>query len=226
MPVLRAYFAREAPFDSRKSKEFPDAFAIEKLSSWCAENETAMYVVTADKAMLRAAEAKEPLRELDSLPSLLEIATISHSPQVEGVVDAIVKDNKFVAALETELGERISELGAVYMGDLADGEIEEVAVSSAPAITDWTVISAGEADYGIIVEFDVDVIAQVYFEDRSMASYDKEDDVYFGSETALTEVEDGVTIRMFVRTDNDCAISQSEMLTRDIDIYGPSDFDY
>lgn len=225
-PVLRAYFAREAPFDSPKSKEFPDAFAIEKLSSWCAENDTAMYVVTADQAMLRAAEAKEPLRELDSLPALLEIATISHSPQVESVVEAIVEDDKFVAALETELEERISELGTVYMGDLADGEAEEVAVSSAPAIKDWTVISASEADYGIIVEFEIDVIAQVFFEDRSLASYDKEDDVYFGAETAHTEIEDRVTMKMFVRTDRDGAISQSEMLTRDIDIYGPSDFDY
>ena len=224
MPVLRAYFTREAPFDSPKSKEFPDAFVIEKLSSWCAENDTAMYVVTADKAMLRAAEAKEPLRELDNLPALLEIATINHSPQVESVVDAVVEDNKFVAALETELGERISELGTVYMGDLADGEAEEVAVSNAPTITDWTVISASEASYGIIVEFDVDVIAQVYFEDRSMASYDKEDDVYFGAETTHTEIEDRVTIKMFVRTDPDGVISQSEMLTRDIDIYGPSDF--
>lgn len=57
-----------------------------------------------------------------------------------------------------------------------------------------------------------------------MASYDKEDDVYFGAETTHTEIEDRVTIKMFVRTDPDGVISQSEMLTRDIDIYGPSDF--
>ncbi|MEW4468943.1 hypothetical protein AB1K62_14045 [Parasphingorhabdus sp. JC815] len=117
-----------------------------------------MYVITADQAMLRAAETKEPLRELNSLPALLEIVTISHSPQVESV-NAIVEDDKFVAALETELEVRILELGIVYMGDLADGEAEEVAVSSAPVIINWTVIFASEADYGIIVEFDVDIIA-------------------------------------------------------------------
>lgn len=226
VPVLRAYFAREAPFDASKSKEFPDAFVIEKLSSWCADNETAMYVVTADQAMLRAAQAKEPLRELDSLPALLEIATISHSPKVQSIVDAMVADDGFATALENELGKRVSELGVVYMGDLPEGEAEEVAASSAPSITDWTVISANETYFGIIVEFDVDVIAQIYFEDRSLASYDKEDDVYFGAETTFAEVEDRVTIKMFVRTDTEGAISQSEMLTRDIDIYGPSEFEY
>lgn len=148
--------------------------------------------------MLRAVDAKVPLCELENLPALLEIATISHSPKIENIVGSIVEQDAHVAAFEAEIDERVFELGVLYIGELPEGESEEMAISSAPGITGWTDISANEHAFGMIVEFDIDIIAQINFEERSLASYDKEDDVCMGAERAHTEVEDSVTLRMFV----------------------------
>ncbi len=222
--IFKAYFAREAPFDGqggKSVKEFPDAFVIAALQEWCESEDTLMYVVTSDEAMLRAAGAKDRLVAVRTLDELLEVATLQHSPDVLTTVETIIAEPEFEHQLSEALDRTIDGLGTIYMGDLVEGEAGEALRAGDPEVVDWTVISASDTAYGVIVEFDIDILVQVNFDDISMASYDNEDGVYIGAEPGEDEVEENVRLRMFIQVDEDCSIKRAELLTGEVSVYGP-----
>lgn len=223
--IFEDYFARRAPFDGeggKSVKEFPDAFVIAALGDWCDVENTLMYVVTNDKAMLRAAEAHEKLVPVAALEDVLQIVTVQHSPDVLATVEVIMEAPEFEDQLAQAIDRHIVDLEIVYMGDLNDGEASDPARSGDPRVTDWTVISAFDKRYGVIIECEVDLLVQVSFDDLSMASYDNEDGVYIGGETTSDEVEEEeVSLRMFIQVDETYAVTRAEILTPEVRIYGP-----
>ncbi|MBZ0212502.1 MAG: PIN domain-containing protein, partial [Nitrospirae bacterium] len=54
--VFDTYFGRYPPFDREGSKEFPDGFVLKALEKWSEAETTKIYVVSADRAVARAAE--------------------------------------------------------------------------------------------------------------------------------------------------------------------------
>ncbi len=209
--IFKAYFERRAPFDGKSPKEFPDAFVIEALEAWCTEQKTRMYVVTADKAMRRAASTTATLIPLATLDELLEAATIEHSPDVLQTVEAILSQADFTGRLTEAIDNAIQWAGIVYIGDLNRGEAQGVERVSDPFITDWTVISAEEGSYGLVIEVSVDLLVQVHFLDLSMATYDSEDGRYYGAQPSAAQVaEDGATVRIFVQVSEDGTITREE----------------
>lgn len=225
-PVFAKYFSRVAPFDGKSPKEFPDAFVIETLAAWCRDNHTLMYVVTNDAAMLRAAASHPELIGVRKLSDFLAYATIAHTPDIVSTIEGLADRPEFAKELGRALDEHIDELELSYVGELADGEAGEATRCGGPDDIDWTVISAAEDRYGLLVSFNVDLMVNVAFEDRSMASYDREDGVFIGAEWSRTEIEEpGVTLRMFVLIDADGKVVSSELLTREVEIQGASDWE-
>lgn len=226
VPIFQAYFRREPPFDGPKLKEFPDAFALDALGAWCETNDATMYVVGGDKAMRRAVEAHQRLLGIEDLQDLLAMATIAHSPNVEQAVAKIVALPAFAASLSSAIDDGIDTLEVMYWGDLAEGEASEPQRAGPPEDIDWTVISASGRSYGVIVECQVKILAQLDFEDRSMAMYDREDGVFIGAQSSNTEIEEDVPLRLFVQVDDKGAISCSEMLTHEVALRGEDEFPY
>lgn len=222
--IFQAYFRREPPFDGKNAKEFPDAFVIHRLAGYCAAHGASMYVVSADAAMRRAAARDERLRPVSTIEALLKIATIEHSPDVEAVVGGLLATPTFEAELTGVVDELLPVLVVSYVGDLPEGETLGFARSGDPQNRDWTVISAGPGGFGVIVTVEVQLLVKVGFEDCSSASYDREDDVFFGVEPAHTEFDEEVEIRMFVRLDGQAGLSGAEMLTAEVEVSGPSEF--
>ena len=226
LPIFQAYFRREPPFDEPKLKEFPDAFVVDALGAWCQSNDATMYVVGGDKAMRRAVEAHSRLEGIEDLQDLLAMATIAHAPDVEQAVARIIDLPAFQNALSTAIDERLETLELIYWGDLDDGEATDPQRASAPEDIDGTVISASNGTYGVVVEFQLSIIAHLAFEDLSTAIYDREDGVFIGAQSARTEIEERVPLRMFVQTDAKGAISHAEMLTDGVAIRGEDEFPY
>lgn len=223
VPIFRAYFDRHPPFDEKKKpKEFPDAFVIAALVKWCEDNDTSMYVVTRDGGMRRAALASGRLVPLETLAELLSSATREHSPDVEAAVDLMVGASTFAEELAGLVDEHLGDVGIVYYGDLADGDIESAQAAGDAKEIGWTVISAAADRYGVIVDFVQPILAQVDFEDRELAFYDKEDDSYFGAESATAELEADVEVRMFVEITASGEVVRSEMLGGDLDFHDPT----
>ena len=70
----------QAPFDTEDSKEFPDAFALLALENWCADMQERIYVVSKDKAVLRAAAVSDHMIGIENLDRLLALVASAEGP--------------------------------------------------------------------------------------------------------------------------------------------------
>lgn len=222
--IFRDYFARKPPFDGeggKSVKEFPDAFVIAALDRWAYEQNTLLYVITNDMAFLRAAATRQNLIPIETVDELLEIATVEHNPDVISTIEIVIEQPEFEEQLARAVEGVLDDLAVYYAGDLFDGEASDPASSGEPKLFDWVVISAADDVFGLIVEFEIDLLFQVHYEDVSMASYDREDGIYLGAEPAVAEVEETVTLRMFIQVHESGSITRAELLTGTVTIYGP-----
>ena len=78
-----------------------------------------------------------------------------------------------------------------------------------------------------ILDARVKVRVEVQYDDRDSAFYDREDDRWFGAEAAAVEVEDEAEIEILVEIDRTSGeVMGGKLLTSEIGISGPSDYDY
>ncbi len=225
--ILADYFNRRAPFDAtdgKSVKEFPDAFVIAALDNWCTDNDAKMYVLTKDRAMQRAVADRPNLIPLSGLAPLLELAAKDQSPGITDAVDEIIETEVFPESLGEAFDECIGDLVVIYHGDLADGEVHEFTRAGTPEIYDWTAISSNDDGFGIIVDFRVNLLVEVEYEDRSLAMYDREDGVYIGAENAMGQIEDEVELRIFLEVDQQSSIKRAELRTPEV--YVSDEIDY
>lgn len=149
--VFEEYFAGRAPFDVRNSKEFPDAFVILGLSDYCASNDLTMYVVSADAAMGRAADATAGLLPLKSIDDLLAAAAAAAGDELEPLVDAIFSspgfDDQVIDAITTDL----DFITFIYYGTLRDASVHDPELEEILNIDDYRIVSFDENSLGLIM---------------------------------------------------------------------------
>lgn len=67
---------------------------------------------------------------------------------------------------------------------------------------------------------------EVEYEDRDSAIYDREDDPYYGAEAASMRVDEDIEIEVLVEVERKTGkVREAKVLTAEISIYGPSDWD-
>lgn len=199
--VFADYFARNPPFDQDGSKEFPDAFMLKALEQWCADNGALLHVVTQDAAMSRAANRSEPLRHIATLEELLSRASVQPDIDLEAVADAVVAAPGFDGALELLVEGIGNELIFDYRGDLPEAEIVGQSTGAIEAVTDYSVAWVGTKSVCMILTVETEMVVEVQYKDRSLAMYDREDDSWFGGETASTELTTTVPLELFVEVE-------------------------
>lgn len=199
--VFDDYFARRAPFDKDGSKEFPDAFVLKILQEWCDAHRASVHVVTQDKAMLRAVTASESLLPIPTIEEVLARASVEPAVASDQIADAVITAPEFDYFLEQAVESRGEDLIFVYHGDLPEGEVVGHAVGSIEAVTDYSLAWVGSRSVAMILTAETNVTVSVQYEDRSLAMYDREDDRWFGGDTATVEIETRVPIELFVEVD-------------------------
>jgi hypothetical protein len=222
LQIFQKYFARQQPFASQDSKEFPDAFVVRALEKWCEENVERMYVITADKAMTDAVKATNVLLHKEKLEDILASFACTETPKIRARAEAILEKDTVQQEIQAEVENNIGDLILLYSGDLAEGEITGHELSGDIEIVDFTVIAAAHDDISLMMKVRVPLVIQVDYEDRSDAIYDKEDDVYFGAETETAEIESDPVIRLFAKL---CRkpphVSSLRVLTGELNIHEP-----
>ena len=185
-----------------------------------------MHIVTADAAMQRAASKSGLLLPIKSLQDLLEMVTAAETPEILKRVDTLVESTKFIEQLAEKLREGIGWLGIVYSGDLPEGEASNIEVIGPPEIERVSVLSASADRIGLLLTVTVPVTVELTYSDLSRASYDKEDDIWIGEETAFTEIDAAPLVRMFVELDpSDNSIRKIDFITTDIEVAEEHDWD-
>jgi PIN domain len=199
--VFEDYFSRKPPFDQDGSKEFPDAFMLKALTDWCVANRATMHVISQDKAMQRAAAASDHLVPIQTIEEVLARASVQPDVNSELVADEVVSAPEFDHFLELAIEDLGTDLVFVYHGDLPEGEVVNHDVGSIEAVTAYSLAWVGSTSVALILTAETNVLVSVQYEDRSLAMYDREDDRWFGGDSASTEIEVRVPIEIFVEID-------------------------
>lgn len=225
--VFTTYFDRKAPFDGKDSKEFPDGFMIAALIQWAESTGNKVHVVTRDGAMGRAAEADPNLLPLKDIQEVLARAATDLGPEAEAVADSLLNHPAFDSTFDRLLQVQMKEAVYVYTGELPEGEAYEGQLVAIEEVGDWSVVGLSDKRVSLILDARVKVRVEVQYEDRDSASYDREDDRWFGAEDAAVGVEDDAEIEVLVEIDRTSGeVVGGKLLTSEIDISGPSDYDY
>ena len=106
-PVLDRYFTGKPPFDTKGSKEFPDAIALLALENWCASTLERIYVVSKDRAVLRAADESEHLIGIGSLDRLLALVASAEGHDMADTVLAALEEPQLLNELRDSLSANI-----------------------------------------------------------------------------------------------------------------------
>ncbi|WP_156634158.1 PIN domain-containing protein [Methylobacterium sp. Leaf113] len=222
--VFKDYFDGKAPFSNQGSKEFPDAFVIKCLEQWCTKNDERMYVVTADKAMSDAVNDAPHLYHARTLEDLFALIAATETPDIRDTVAKLLKKAKVISSIQTAVNENIGDLIPIYFGDFADGEVTDHELNGDVELVDFKVIAASTDEVSLILDIKAPLTVHIDYDDRSDAVYDKEDDVYFGAETAQMWFDDDPNIRVYARFSlNSAKLIALNMLTNEIFVSEPSD---
>lgn len=222
--IFQSYFARKAPFDREDSKEFPDAFAVAALSKWAETSSDKILVVTGDGAMGRAANADPNLLSLRTIQEVLSRAAARMGSEVESMAEALLNAPSFDASFERLLRAVVKDAGFIYAGDLADGEAYEGELTEIEQVCDWSIVGLSDKRISLILDTTIKVSVEVEYEDRSSASYDREDGVWIGAENAAMQVEDEAKVAVLVEIDRASGeVVGGELLTSEISVSGPYD---
>lgn len=227
--VFHRYFRRDPPFHGEDSKEFPDAFVLEVLSRWCETKCERLYVVTKDGAMLKAANEHPSMLTMPDLHQVLTRASadLDIDGHAKNLAEATINGQDFDGSFKAAMQDQISSVGFIYAGELADGEAYQSELLSIEQIDRWTVVGLSGGRITLIVNAVVRVIVEVQYEDREDAIYDREDGVWFGAESGSTEVEEEVQLEVLVDLDSARgAVLEARILTPEVTIYGPSEYDF
>ena len=184
--VFIDYFANNPPFqEGEKKHEFPDAFSFLALQEYFVKKAEKCYFVTSDKdfdsmGTVNILPIKEVREKIDII-----LREHEKPSKILQLIDKGYQENKL--KLEKEAHKMIFE----YLEEEvpAQGEIDGMLIDvldkidlSAVEFTDYKIVFLGE--FGARLEYQANFAYElsIAVEDNSQAFYDKEDDVYYGTE--------------------------------------------
>jgi hypothetical protein len=170
--VFDMYFDRLPPFGSKEKKaEFPDAFVICSLESWCATNNALLYVVSSDNDMRSACEKSSMLLHLSSIAEFVDLVIRTDSSEADFLLSFFMDNSKrIVDAISAEVSDKMIDLKD------EDGEGEVVSVDNVTLeLESSSIIEVGEERAVMDIMAEVSFTASVSYKDQNTASYDSED---------------------------------------------------
>ena len=219
--VLDRYFNRQAPFDTEKSKEFPDAFALLALENWCAEMQERIYVVSKDEAVQRTAAESNHMIGIENLDRLLALVASAEDHEMASKVSTAFKERSLLNELRDSLSANLGWVGVLYNGDKHDGEVLAMEIDEIEESKGVTILRVDQDQVACVAHVKLLISAEIGYTDLSYAIWDGEDERYFGGESVVTEIQDSVAAKIFVeltREGEDIARSSAQFLTQDLTV--------
>ena len=168
--IMNWYDFKRAPFGlGKKSKEFPDAIAVDAIAFYAASNDTEVAIISKDPDFKQACTHYSRLLHFSSLPALTE-AILSVDTRV-AALKALLNSN--VGPIATGIGEAFTD-SSFFPEDDPLGDVEDVAVDQVE-VTGFNVIALGECECKIAFDARVSYSASVSFDDPDSLVGDSED---------------------------------------------------
>jgi hypothetical protein len=188
--VFDSYFARRPPFgDGKKKSEFPDAFTISALESWCRSRKEKAYVAATDPDVAGFCENSEWL---------------VHLARAGEYVELFHRESAAMRLVEESAQERVEDLtGSIsrafegcgfYLHDL-EGDVNGVDVLDVE-IEELSLLKVEAAVAQFEVTAAIKFLAEISYDDPESGFWDSEDKVMIGMETVNAEVERTVEVTL------------------------------
>ena len=220
-PVLDRYFDRQPPFDTKGSKEFPDAFALLALQNWGTRTEEPVYVVSKNKAIGRAADDCDCMVPIDDLESLFALVAAAQDHDFSETVSDAFEEPPLRNQLQDALVEHIGWVGALYDGDKHDAEISSMEIVELEEIVDVALLRVDQDQASCLVRVKLLVAAEIDYEDVSEAMWDNEDKRYMFAESVSADIQDSISTKVFVELQRDgesIALSSAQFVQKDLTV--------
>ena len=198
-PVLDAYFGRQPPFGSGKNKaEFPDAFVLETLREWCAQEKSDLAVVSPDKGVKTACEREEAFHHFDDLAAYLDALFASEEALSAYVREMILEAHR---SIFDKAKEEFAGQGAFLAdedGDVSDLELTDVELGKEPGDLDIVSLDPHHAE----VELAASMIfrCELSYKDPDTGIWDNEDRVLVFQDdiekTVTRDIEGPIVVRV------------------------------
>lgn len=196
--VIDDYFNFEPPFkDGKKKHEFPDAFVLNSLETWCKGKKEKIYVVSDDEDII-SFESKYliPVREYDKLLEQISF-TFSDANMLSKIEELLEKkEQEILDKIIEEFTEEFPWDGAdnsngyeydVHGLDKVDGHISEHFV---------LYFFGNTATIELTVP--INYLADVSYDDTSTGWYDKEDDRWYNVERVDAKISGETTLKVSI----------------------------
>lgn len=182
--ALKRYFEREPPFgEGKKKSEFPDAFNLIALESWCDEKSCKVYVVSHDSDLKTYCESSKNLLWLERPGEFLELIVLQDET-LAPLVAMLVEDHS--EEIELAIAGEFSE--QLFWLEDQEGEVLEIIVQGVE-IRDHSLIEVTRETAVVEVMAAVEFIANIEYDDMDTATYDSEDKVLIPWRKIKQEVE-------------------------------------
>lgn len=221
--IMNWYEFKRAPFGAgKKSKEFPDAIAVDAIASYAAKNNAAICIVSKDTDFKNACAHYSGFMHFSSLPALTE---------------AILSGDARVAALRTLLDSNLDPIVkrieaafpdcSFYPEDDPMGDVEDVAVHDV-TVVDFNLIAVGECEFRIAFEAEISYSASVSFDDPDSLVGDSEDGYFAlrrlsGTVSESTDMSGVAKLLLDAGDKNVVGVVRLEFDRNDVCVSGPPD---
>jgi hypothetical protein len=188
--IIRRYFEQKAPFSSKKKNEFPDAFTLAALESWCKRNQQKMYIISEDKDYKNYCDESDVLYHLDSVEQFLNLLTQPDESRYEFILNLFESNHEI---LEEALKENFIDQGFIFSNIDVD-DVENVEIFYVEFESDPNVIELGDRFAVLTCETRFTFEAEVSVLDPDDSIYDSEEGTYIYHEYEYKKFESDVLI--------------------------------
>lgn len=183
--VFSQYFEKKAPFgEGQKKDEFPDAFTLSAIKSWCKSNKKKAYIISTDNDIIKY-KNESSIIPLNDLTVFIDAVSRKHENEkiVEKIKESItgqfdiVKDY-LIENYNEEIGYQISQN---YIHQFDELEYDEAPIIDKIELENIYFSDIGEDSSTVQIVVNINLELNLSYIDYDMATYDREDDVWFNA---------------------------------------------
>jgi hypothetical protein len=221
--IFNSYFKNKAPFkEGEKKYEFPDAFILASIDSWCKLNASKMIIVSSDNDWLNyESDFIIKFNDLDNLlKNITDHKEIADKERRLEFINRVYEENE--SKLENDLKVHLDDSTNINTGE---ADLDKFEITN----FEWSdyIITDHEEEFAELkTTVKLNIKAWISYQDFDTGYYDKEDDIWHFVETVHDTFEEEIEIPVTIGISYDIDSEDYEIIFESINDDKYIDIDY
>ena len=217
-PIFAKYFKLEAPFSTGKKEEFPDAFTLGLLETYCQKYKLGKIIILSEDSDLK--NYKSPYLEYKDYKQYITEKSAEKST-LDNIIQILKDDeNDYIESIKVDLSELLMD-EAIYVHLIQSTDINDIDIKYIDVnvkINDYSIVSQTADYYTLEVPVDISFEVEIEYMDYTYATYDKEDHIWYNEEIEHYKASNHKTIAMLLSYHKAKDEQQPYMVVEDYDV--------